>query len=275
MAKKYEDYSVLMSVYGKEKPEFLRESMQSVYDQTVPTNDFVLICDGPLTDELDSVISEMQKKFGKRLRVIRQKKNMGLGYSLNHGVKECKNDLIARMDSDDISVRDRIEKQFIAFEKKGADVVGGNIVEYDEKMKKITGRRIVPEHHDDIVKRMKKRNAMNHVTVMYKKGAVIDAGSYVDMPGFEDYYLWIRMIRGNKSFYNVQHSLVKVRCGSGMICRRGGLDYIKNVKKFEKVLYESGFISRGRYFLNTSERIFVSIIPNSVRTVIYGKLLRK
>ena len=275
MAKKYENYSVLMSVYKKEKPEFLRESMQSMYDQTVPTNDFVLICDGPLTKELDEVIIEMQKKFGKRLRVIRLDKNHGLGYALSVGVKECKNELIARMDSDDVSVKNRIGKQLVALEDEDTDVVGGNIAEYDEEMKNNTGKRIVPEYHEDIVRRMKKRNAMNHVTVLYKKSAVIDAGNYIDMPGFEDYYLWVRMIKNGRKFYNIQHNLVKVRCGSEMIDRRGGLSYFKNVKRFEGAMLNIGFIGRGNYCMNVSGRFFVSIIPNSVRTIIYRKLLRK
>lgn len=274
MAKKNEDYSVLMSVYKKEKPEFLRESMQSMYDQTVPTNDFVLICDGPLTDGLDNVIKEMQKKFDKRLRVVRLDKNCGLGRALNVGVQECKNELIARMDSDDISVKKRIEKQLKTLEETGADVVGSNIAEYDEKMDKKTGRRVVPQMRDDIVKRMKKRNPMNHMTVIYKKSKVIEAGNYLDMPGFEDYYLWVRMVKNGCRFCNIEEDLVKVRGGDGMTKRRSGVKYIETIRRFEKAIHELGFISSLECLVNTSERIVIASIPNGVRFLFYRKALR-
>ena len=274
MAKKYDDYSVLMSVYGKEKPEFLRESMQSMYDQTVPTNDFVLICDGPLTDGLNKVIDEMQGKFGKRLRVIRQKKNMGLGYSLNHGVKECKNELIARMDSDDISVKDRIERQFVVFEKTGADVVGGNISEYDEDMVKLIGHRIVPQRNNEIVERIKKRNPVNHMTVVLKKSKVIKVGNYLDMPFFEDYCLWARMLKNNYTFFNIQDDLVKVRGGFGMVERRGGARYIRPIVSFQNYLLKLGLISHWTYVSNIIVRIIVSILPSRVRCILYMKKMR-
>ena len=99
----YTNYSVLMSVYFKEKPDFLRQSMESILNQTVKTNNFILVCDGPLNEGLDAVIAEMQTKFGEVLHVVRLEKNGGLGNALNEGMKHCKNELVARMDSDDIS----------------------------------------------------------------------------------------------------------------------------------------------------------------------------
>ena len=110
-----EKYSVLMSVYYREKPEFLRQSMESILHQTVPTDDFVLVCDGPLNPELDAVIAQMQQAFGPVLYVLRLKQNGGLGKALNAGIQHCKNELVARMDSDDISRPDRCEKQLKVF----------------------------------------------------------------------------------------------------------------------------------------------------------------
>ena len=101
------DYSVLMAVYSKEQPEHLRQAMESIYNQTVPTNNFVLVCDGPLTGELDAAISDMQERFGASLEIVRLANNGGLGNALNEGIKHCKNELIARMDSDDIAYPDR------------------------------------------------------------------------------------------------------------------------------------------------------------------------
>lgn len=275
MAGKKENYSVLMSVYEKEKPDFLHQSMQSIYNQTIPTNDFVLICDGPLTEGLENVIKKMQKKFGKRLRVVRLEKNVGLGNALKVGIEECRNELIARMDSDDVSEKDRIEKQLKKIDKTGVDVIGSNIAEYDENMVNITGRRVVPTEHENILKMMKTRNGMNHVTVVYKKSKVLDSGNYLDMPGFEDYYLWVRMMVNGCSFYNIQEDLVKVRCGDGMIGRRGGNNYIKNTKRFERTVYEMGFISYIQYLEIVVGRFFVSAMPNKIRSIVYKKALRK
>ena len=263
-----------MSVYQKEKPEFLRESMESIYDQTIPTDDFVLICDGPLTEELDGVIEEMQNKFGERLRVIRQEENRGLGYSLNLGVKECKNELIARMDSDDISVVDRIEKQLRILENSGVDVVGSCITEYDEDMKQVLGVRNVPGRDEEIKKYARRRNPVNHMSIILRKSKVIDAGNYKEMPGFEDYYLWIRMMKKDCKFYNVQDSLVKVRGGDAMVGRRGGWLYFGRMKEFEKILKKMDFISTKEYYENIAIRSFSSLAPSWMRSGLYRKVLR-
>ena len=269
-------YSVLMSVYAKEKPEFLRESMMSMYEQTVPTDDFVLICDGSLNEGLDSVIDEMAKMFGERLRVFRFSKNHGLGYALKFGVEKCKNELIARMDSDDISVKDRFERELRGFEKNSdLAVVGSNIVEYDEKMEKQLANKNVPEENEHILQMMKKRNPMNHMSVMFRKNKVLAAGNYLEMPFFEDYYLWIRMAKNGDEFYNVPEALVKVRGGVGMFQRRGGLKYAKSVVKFQKAIRKVGFVSFARTCVNMSERLAVALVPNGVRRVIYSGILRR
>ena len=90
-----QNYSVLMSVYHKEKPEYLCKSMQSIYEQTLPTNDFVVVCDGSLTDGLNDVSAEMKKLFSTRLNIVRLSKNGGLGNVLKVGMKRCTNELIA------------------------------------------------------------------------------------------------------------------------------------------------------------------------------------
>lgn len=268
-------YSVLMSVYAKEKPEFLRKSMMSMYNQTVPTDDFVLVCDGPLNKKLDKVIGDMQKKFGERLRVFRLEENQGLGLALKFGVKKCKNELVARMDSDDVSNKNRIKKELKVFDKMDVDVVGSNIVEYDEKMKTKLGKRIVPEQHDDIVRMLKKRNPMNHMTVIFKKSKVVAAGGYKEMMFFEDYYLWARMINRGCVFYNLQDSLVSVRGDDRMHARRGSLRYVACIKSFEYELKAMNMINTVQYGFNLVGRSAVALMPNKMRDVVYSKVLRR
>ncbi|MDY5382765.1 MAG: glycosyltransferase, partial [Megasphaera elsdenii] len=199
------NYSVLMSVYYKEHPDYLRQSMQSIYDQTVPTDDFVLVSDGPLTPELDAVIADMQQQFGSRLHVCRLSKNGGLGKALNFGIGQCKNDLVARMDSDDVSRPDRCQRQLAIFhDHPEYSLVSGIVEEFSDTITNVSVRRIVPEHQDDIIVFAKKRNPFNHPCIMYKKSAVQAVGSYQDFYLLEDYYLWIRMLQHGFIGYNLQ-----------------------------------------------------------------------
>lgn len=268
-------YSVLMSVYAKEKPEFLRKSMMSMYNQTVPTDDFVLVCDGPLNKKLDKVIDDMQKKFGNRLRVFKLEENQGLGLALRFGVKKCKNELIARMDSDDVSDKNRMKKELKIFDKMDVDVVGSNIVEYDEKMKTKLTERIVPEDHDDIARMLKKRNPMNHMTVVFKKSKVLAVGGYKEMLFFEDYYLWARMIDRGYTFYNIQDNLVSVRGDTGMLKRRGSLEYVACIRNFEYELKTMDIINPIEYAVNLFARCSLALSPVFLRNIVYSNVLRK
>lgn len=275
-ADELKNYSILMSVYTKEKPEYLRESMLSMYEQTIPTDDFVLVCDGPLNDGLDEVVTEMQEKFGERLRVFRLSENRGLGLALRFGVEKCRNELIARMDSDDIAVKNRIEKQLEVFEKKPyVSVVGSNILEYDENMNRQIAYKNVPEKNEDIMAIMKKRNPMNHMSVMFRKSKVLSAGNYLEMPFFEDYYLWVRIAKDGNEFYNIPEPLVNVRGGLQMVGRRGGIKYMKNIVRFQKVLKKNEIIAVPRLIVNVFERLAVALIPNGARNMVYTKMLRR
>lgn len=166
----YKGYSVLMSVYHKEKPEYLKQAIASIQAQTLPTDDFVLVCDGPLNDALDAVIAKKQQEMGKTLNVVRLAKNGGLGNALNEGIKHCKNELVARMDSDDIAYQDRCEKQIAVFYKHPeVSICSGIVEEFTSTPDVVDAKRVPPEAHEEIVEFAKKRNPFNHPCVMYKK----------------------------------------------------------------------------------------------------------
>ena len=275
MAEKKKHYSVLMSVYRKEKPDFLRESMQSMYDQTVPTDDFVLVCDGPLTDELDSVIAEMQKKFGKRLNILKQAKNHGLGYSLNLGVKECKNDLIARMDSDDVAVKTRCEKELEVFESHPElSVVGGYVGEFEKSAKDVKSVRKVPENNAAIIEFAKSRNPFNHPTVMFKKKDVLKVGNYQNIRFCQDYFLWVELLASGHKGYNIQEILVYMREDGSTFRRRSGKEYFKIQKKLLRQMRKNNFISRGQYVKSLSIRFCSAFAPNWLRQKMFNKFMR-
>jgi glycosyltransferase involved in cell wall biosynthesis len=265
-----------MSVYVKEKAEYLKQAMNSIWNQTIPTDDFVLVCDGPLTTELDAVIENMLATHSETLHVVRLEKNGGLGNALNIGIKECKNELVARMDSDDISRPDRCEKQLAVFQTHPeVSVVSGIVEEFTGSTEIIEARRVPPETQDEILQFAKKRNPFNHPCVMYKRSAVETAGGYQDFYLLEDYYLWIRMLQKGCIGYNLQQPLLWMRAGSEMYKRRAGWKYAQSQKALFKYMKDSGFISGSQYTKSVGIRTVSSITPNWLREFMFKRTMRK
>lgn len=275
-AQKYREYSVLMSVYIKEKPDYLKQAIESIQVQTFPTDDFVLVCDGPLNDKLDSVIEEKQQEMGDVLKVVRLAKNCGLGNALNEGIKHCKNKLVARMDSDDIAYSDRCEKQLTIFNTHPeVSICSGIVEEFNDDPNIVDARRVPPESNEEIIEFAKKRNPFNHPCVMYKKSAVEKVGSYQDFYLLEDYYLWLRMLMAGYKGYNIQEPLLHMRAGSGMYMRRAGWKYIKTQVKLFKFMKQQKFIKNGQYISSCMIRSASSLAPNWLRKFMFEKILRK
>ena len=203
----YDQYSVLMSVYHKENAEYLRIAMDSIWEQSVSTDDFVLVCDGPLNNSLDAVIAEMEDNHSE-LTVVRLEKNGGLGNALNEGIKYCKHELVARMDSDDISRPDRCKRQLAVFRKHSdISICSGVVEEFTVSTNEIEARRELPEKQKEIVAFAKKRNPFNHPCVMYKKSAVEAAG------GYQDFFYWKTIICGFECFRMERLAIIfKDRC---------------------------------------------------------------
>ena len=269
-------YSVLMSVYHKENAEYLHTAMDSIWDQTIPTDDFVLVCDGTLNEGLDAVIEKMEKEHPDTLHVVQLEKNGGLGNALNEGIKHCKHDLVARMDSDDISRQDRCERQLKVFqERPDISVVSGIVEEFTVSISEIEARRVPPETQEEIITFAKKRNPFNHPCVMYKKSAVEAAGGYQDFYLLEDYYLWIRMLQNGTIGYNLQEPLLWMRAGSEMYKRRAGWKYAKSQKALFKYMKDSGFISGSQYIKSVAVRTASSITPNCLREFMFKRAMRK
>ena len=261
-----------MSVYSKEKPSWLKEALESVFDQTCPPAQVVLVADGPLTAPLEAVIAE----FAGKLKLIRLKQNSGLGAALNEGLKHCSYDLVARMDSDDIALPDRFEKQIKAFlQDEDLAVSGGAIREIDSLSKKEVSLRVLPQSDKDLKRFLKTRCPFNHMTVMFRKEAVLSSGGYIPLHFMEDYYLWARMAAKGCKFGNSRDILVNARVDKNMFARRGGLKYFKSNKALSGKLLELGLISRATYVFNLAVRFCVQVImPNGIRSVFYKKALR-
>ena len=269
-------YTVLMSVYIKEKAEYLKLSIQSMLDQTVPPDEFILVKDGPLTMELDAVVDYYNQKYPGLFTIISNETNLGLGPALAKGIVTSRNELIARMDSDDISEKTRCEKQLLAFEKNtDLEMVGSFEAEFNGEKDNVVSIHRVPETHSDIAKFMRRRCAILHPTVMYKKGAVIRSGNYHSVPLYEDYDLFARMVlEYNVRSYNIQENLYYIRTSEDFFKRRGGLKYAKTVLNFKWKQHKKGYMSLADFCISGLGQAFVCVLPNSLRKVIYLKLLR-
>ena len=265
-----------MTVYKTEKNSVLNRSLKSCWEgQALRPNEIVIVKDGPLNCELDEIINYWKRKLGSQLNVIAIEENVGLGEALCIGIKECKYELVARMDTDDISMKNRFQSQINEFYKDcNLDCVGSVIEEFDEDPSKITGIRYVPENNDDIYKYSKRRNPMNHPSVMYKKSSVLKAGGPKNFTGFDDYYLWVRMMKQNFIFKNIQEPLLKMNAGKNQSKRRGGVLYfIKEVNFFYQIFLLK-HINFFEMLINILIRLSARILPSSIRYYYY-KVLRK
>jgi len=269
-------YSVLMSVYQKENPDYLKKAVESILNQTVKPDDFLIVWDGPLTLQLAEVLERFRAEHTEMIHFLKLERNVGLGEALRQGVEACRNSLIARMDSDDISVPERMEWQLEAFQRiPSLALCGGQIEEFQVIPEEIQSIRMVPISHDEIVSCARKRNPMNHMTVMFRKEYVLSAGNYQPMAYMEDYYLWVRMLMKGAIAVNLPQILVKARVGNGMLARRGGFQYAVSIKNVMLAFYKIGFISRYECISNIVIRGLVSLMPSRIRQMIYHKALRQ
>lgn len=267
-------FSVLISVYNKEKPFFLKKSLESILAQSLLPNEVVLIKDGLLSKQLNNVIEDFRSKHPSIFKVISLEQNVGLGKALNLGVLECSNIYIARMDSDDICDEKRFELQYkFLIEHPEIDIVGSNISEFIKSKQIQVSERMVYENHKDIVKMMKYRSGMNHVSVMFKKEAVLSSGNYKNFK-IEDYQLWLDMINNGCKFHNLQEKLVYVRVGKDMIGRRLGFSYFKMEYKLIKQNYVNGFINYGEFIFLTIAKFIVRSLPRNILSKFYKVFLR-
>ncbi|WP_294630305.1 glycosyltransferase [uncultured Bacteroides sp.] len=267
------NFSVLLSVYSKEQPVFLRQCFESIFQQTSLPSEIVLVKDGPLTTELNQLIEEYAVKHPE-LKIVSLSENQGLGKALNEGLKHCSYDLVARMDTDDISKPDRFEKQLKVFQQHPEiDVCGAWIEEFYNDVSDIVSIRKVPESHAEIFKYAEKRSPVNHPVVMFRKRAVLNAGGYLHFWLFEDYYLWVRMLMNHCTFYNIPESLLYFRASPEMVKRRGGMKYLCSEIKFQQEMRRMKFISSFCLVKNLLIRIPVRVMPNFLRHWVYKYLL--
>ncbi len=257
------NFSVLISVYKKEKPEWFKEALDSIFNQSILPSEVVLVEDGPLTTELYAVIEDFVKKY-PIFKIVINTNNLGLGLSLRKGVEECSNEIIARMDTDDLMPTDRFEKELSVIEK-GYDVVSCWSLLFEDSLNNVIAIKKRPETNEDIIRLAHKRSPICHAGCMMRKSALLKAGNYEDCHYYEDYHLWVRMIMSGAKLYNIQEVLYYIRTYKELIARKGGWSYVKHEISVFKLFKQLGFYTTWDFIRNSIIRVAARMTPEKIR----------
>ena len=275
-------FSVIMSIYKSDVPELVRMALDSLLQQTLLPSEIVIVGDGPVPAALELEVESLKLRVESEMLPIEvtylpQEQNRGLGEAMRIAVENAKHDYVARMDSDDICLPDRFEKQMKCFEEDPElSLVGGMITEFDGEPENIIAKRVLPLDDVGIKKMMRGRCAVNHVTVIFKKADLLRSGNYQPYWLQEDQYLWARMMEHGCKFRNIPDVVVNVRSGKDQIARRSGWRFYKSVVRVFWYMYRHGLISFGYFlFICTIRGVVQVLMPNRLRTRVYLHLLRK
>lgn len=266
-------FSVAMCVYGGDDDKHFRMAVESIINQTALPDEVVLVVDGPVPEDLNRVVEGCEAN--DLFHVIRFAENQGHGNARRASVAACRNEIIALMDADDVSLPRRFETQLNSLLETGADIAGGDISEFIGDTANIVSYRRVPLNDREIKEYAKKRCPFNQVSVMFRKAAYDAAGGYIDWYCNEDYYLWLRMMLNNATFANTGEVLVNVRVGEDMYRRRGGTKYFVSEAKLQKFMLQHKIIGIGTYVVNVAKRLIVQVLlPNRIRGWVFKKFAR-
>lgn len=263
-------FSVLMAVYCGSDPLFLDEAIRSIWEeQRLKPNQIVLVKDGPLTDELEKIITKWLGSLGQALELVALDENVGLGAALNEGLKYCSYDLVARMDSDDISLPERFEQQ-VKFMEMNPEVVASSAVleEWDISMTQRLGVRNLPAEPLILARFAKRRSPLSHPVAIFRKKVIISVGGYPNLRKAQDYGLWsVLLVKGYK-LANLPLVLLRMRAGNEMFSRRGW-QYFKEEYRLLKYQKEIKFLSASDFYINVILKATLRSAPRSIKALAY------
>ena len=271
----FEPYSALMPVYRKERPEYLQLSMDSVFAQTVPPDEFILVCDGELTNELNSIVAE-EEKAHPNLVVVRLPENRGAAVAFQEGMSHCKNDLIQKFGSDDHCRPERAELQLRKIEEEPElAVVGGYVQMFCDEPGDSDTIRVVPCSSEDIARYARRRSPFNDGTVMYRKSVFDAVGGYSpDLVRAQDYDIYVRILLAGYKTCNITEVLADVREDKDAILRRKTLSHFKCFAAVRWRIYKSGFSGLMDFLIPCAAQLVLLIAPPKACSWIYRKALR-
>lgn len=268
-------FSVLMSIYDKESSSNLQEALESILNkQILKPDEVIIIKDGILNEELNKTLGIYKKKY-KTIKVYKLKRNLGLGLALKYGITKCKNNLIFRMDSDDICHESRFKKQveYLMLHPE-IKIIGSNAFEFEDNIGNIKYLREFPEYNHEIKKFSKKRCPFLHPTVGFYKNIVLEIGNYSNYKYFEDYDIFLRILKKYQG-YNLQESLLYFRVNESTYERRGGIEYFINEIDCLRSFYKKNLITKKDLIKSLFYRSIFRLINTKIRRKAYERILRK
>ena len=272
----FDHYSVLMSVYKNDNPKYLKQAIESMLDQTILPEQYVIVIDGPVPEKIDRVIQYYKKAFPALFTIVPLEKNGGLGNALNNGIEVCRNEFIARMDADDISKTERCEKQLAAFKgNPNLDIVGAQIDEFIGDINNVVSRRLVPLTNDEIVQFSRRRSPFNHPTVMYRKSTLKKVGGYVAYGRKEDLDLFVRMMHSGCQAANLPESLLWYRTGSDNLKRRKTWINCKENIQIMWKYYLKGYCKTTDIVYVIVGQMAMYLLPEKIAKIAVDKFLRE
>ena len=274
MTDEMKKYSVLMAVYKNDRPEYLVDAVESMLNQTVPPEQFVIVIDGPIGENLEEIVSKYEAD-SNLFSIVRLEKNGGLGNALNHGLLACRNDLVARMDADDISFPERCEKQLNAFGKNlDLIILGTQIKEFIGNPSNVVAARLVPTSFESIKKFARRRSPFNHPTVMYRKNAIEKIGGYPTLNRKEDLGLFISAV--NKPYYseNLEETLLYYRTSEENQRRRKTWVNCKEYIQVMSVFFKKKEISVFDMAYVVLGQLIMYLVPSFITTKLSRLILR-
>ncbi len=270
-------FSVLMTTWKGEKPEYLQASLDSILvNQTLLPTKLVLVIDGPIPEELDAVVKDYEQRFANVVVTVRLAENVGQSKASAAGIPYIETEIFARMDSDDICLPNRFEKEYeYLINHPEVSVVGGWINEFETDPSVVCSVRQVPQEHEEITKMFKNRTPINNVTAMMRMEALVKAGGYGRDTVNEDYSVYAHMWVNGCKFYNIQEALVNVRVGNGMTSRRSDFRIYKDWKKDQIYLYKNKKESWLQMKISCFKCFMFVVMPAPIKNFLYKHVLRK
>jgi glycosyltransferase involved in cell wall biosynthesis len=270
----HEPFSLLLSVYNGDRPDYLRRAFRSaVEDQTVRPDQVVIVRDGPVHHELAECLDELRATSLVPVTFLPLQRGAGLGPALDQGLAASWFDVIARMDADDVAMPHRFEVELPLIME--ADIVGAGLLEFVSDTDDIVGQRVPPTDPHQIQRYARMHDPFNHPTVVYRREAVLAAGGYGDLPLMEDYALFARMLDSGARAVNVAEPLVFYRVGAQGFKRRGGAGLLRSELRLQREFRRQRFTSPAEYGRNVLVRGGYRLIPWWCRRVLYRMIVAR
>ena len=265
------DFTVLMAVYAGDRGAWVEQALVSVMNQTLVPQQVLVVEDGPIPPDVRASLDAFPT-----LQRVALPANVGLSGALQVGLGHCRNELVARVDSDDVNELSRFALQVAEMTARpNLSVLSGYVAEFDEDDAAPYAVRTVPVGVAEVARAAKWRSPVNHPAVMMRRTHVDAVGGYSGFEGLEDYFLWGKLLAAGRQIDNLPEVLVRMRAGAAQGRRRGGWRYAQTEFGLLRAFVGIGFLSWPQAVVAMVVRLPLRLVPDRVRTFVYRSVLRR